>query len=121
MTFRVLWNVKVWLLVVGVSAFATVVTLTYYYLGQQGTEAVLKRFPRIKAEQWERVQGLYERFGSALLFFTFVPVIGLLLETAAGAFGIQRFAYLLWVFLGRMTRNWILALVFGHLLLDWLA
>jgi membrane protein YqaA with SNARE-associated domain len=121
MTFQVLWNVRVWLLVVGVSALATAVTLTYYYLGQQGTEAVLKRFPRLKADQWERVQGLYERYGPALLFFSFIPGIGLLMETAAGAFGIRRIPYLLWVFLGRIARNWILALIFGKLLLEWLA
>ena len=102
-----------WLLVVAASGLGTAVTLAYYKLGSKGTETVLLRFPQIGPERWERIQAHYERRGSALLFFSFIPVLGMMLETAAGAVGIRMLPYVVWVLLGRMTRNWLLVLLVG--------
>ena len=112
-------DLRVWLLVVAASRLGTAVTLTYYMLGSKGTEAVLLRFPQIGPERWERTKALHERHGSALLFFSFIPVLGMLLATAAGAVGIGMLTYVVWVFLGRMTRNWLLVLLGQALCLFW--
>ena len=109
-----LLNIKLWLLVLLVSAVATAATLAYYYVGREGTEAAFSRFPSLKQEQWERVEASYRRHGSGLLFFSFIPVLGMLFETAAGAVGIGLAVYLLWVFLGRLLRNWLLVLLFDQ-------
>lgn len=106
-----LLDLKLWLLVLLVSAVATVTALAYYYLGREGTEAVLSRFPSLEQERWERVQASYKKHGSGFLFFSFIPVLGMLLETAAGAVGLGLSVYVLWVFLGRLLRNWLLVLV----------
>ncbi len=111
-----LLDLRLWLLVVVASAFGTAVTLAYYKVGSKGTEAVLLRFPQIGSERWERTQTLYERHGSALLFVSFVPVVGMVLETAAGAVGVRMLSFIVWVFLGRMTRNWLLVLLVGQAL-----
>lgn len=109
-------EVKVWVLLVGVSVVGTLATLAYYYLGKQGYEAVLERFPQVKREQWDRVHSLYDRHGSVLLFLSSVPVIGILFTTAAGAFGIQILAFVLWVLVGRMTRNVLVVVLFDQAL-----
>jgi membrane protein YqaA with SNARE-associated domain len=106
-----LLDLKLWLLVLLVSAVGTVTALAYYYLGREGTEAVFSHFPSLEQERWERVQARYKKHGSGLLFFSFIPVLGMLLETAAGAVGIGLSVYVSWVLLGRVLRNWLLVLV----------
>jgi len=92
---NLLLDLNIWLLVILANIVGSVLTLTYYYLGQQGIEAVLARFPQIEEERWERVQQSYRQRGVGLLFFSFIPMLGLLLETAAGAAGIGVFPFLI--------------------------
>jgi membrane protein DedA with SNARE-associated domain len=107
----VLFDLRIWLLILLASGLGTVAALTYYYAGLKGTEAVVERFPSVKPERWERVDLLYERHGSGLLFFSFIPLLGILLETGAGVSGIRLPTYVIWVFLGRIVRNILLVLL----------
>jgi len=109
-----LLEAKIWLLVLIVSLLGTVVTLAYYYLGKQGVKAVLERFPQLKEDQWDRVQQLYQEHGSGLLFFSSLPIVGVLFATVAGAVGIGLATYFLWVLLGRVLRNWTILLLFNQ-------
>lgn len=111
-----LLDIKIWLVVLAISALGTAATLTYYYLGKQGVKAVLERIPQITEERWGRAEHLYERHGSKLLFLSTVPVVGALLESAAGALGVGLTVYLVWVLVGRLVRNWILLLLFDQAL-----
>lgn len=104
-------EVKVWVLVVGLSVVGTIATLAYYYLGKEGYEAVLQRFPDIKQQQWERVHFLYDRYGAVLLFLSSIPMVGMLLTTVAGALGIRVVVFLLWVLIGRLARNVVVLLL----------
>ncbi len=111
-----LLNVRIWLLVLVASALGTTATLAYYYLGKRGGEAVLERFPQIGRDRWDRAQELYQDHGSGLLFFSLVPWVGILLTSAAGAFGIALTTYFFWVLLGRLARNWMILLLFDQTL-----
>jgi membrane protein YqaA with SNARE-associated domain len=102
---------SIWLLILIVSALGTCVTLAYYYLGKQGADAFLERFPKLRHEQWDRVQRLYKEHGSALLFLASLPWIGILFAAVAGAVGIRLVTYLVWVLLGRVVRNWIILMI----------
>ena len=113
-TFGLLLDLRMWLLVLLVSGMATAATLSYYYLGKQGSDVVLDHLPRFDRKNLERVDALYGRHGSILLFLSFVPLLGMLLEAAAGTFGIGLPAYILWVFLGRIVRNWSVLLLFDQ-------
>ena len=111
----------VWLAVVGLSTLITAAKLALYYLGREGREVALKRFPRLQDRDWDRVQALYEKHGAGLLFFSFVPIVGLALEVVAGAAGVRLVVFLLWVFLGRLFFYALLMLaaegglqLFGH-------
>jgi membrane protein YqaA with SNARE-associated domain len=100
----------IWLAVVGLSAIITAAKLALYYLGRGGKEVAFKRVPRLQDDHWGRLQALCEKHGAGLLFFSFIPVVGLALEVVAGAVGVRLVVYLLWVFLGRLFFYVLLAL-----------
>jgi membrane protein YqaA with SNARE-associated domain len=104
-------EVKAGILVIGLSVVGTLATLAYYYLGKEGYDAVLKRFPEIGQGQWERVYSLYERHGAILLFLSSIPMVGVLLTTVAGAIGIRVLVFFIWVLMGRLVRNSVLLLL----------
>jgi membrane protein YqaA with SNARE-associated domain len=109
-------DIRVWLAVLAISALGTVTTLAYYYLGKQGAKAVLERVPQITEERWDRAQHLYQEYGTKLLFMSGLPVVGVLLQSAAGALGVGLAAYVVWVLFGRLVRNWVLLLLFDQAL-----
>jgi hypothetical protein len=43
-------------------------------------------------------------------------VVGVLLQSAAGALGVGLAVYLVWVLMGRLVRNWLLFLLFEQAL-----
>jgi membrane protein YqaA with SNARE-associated domain len=107
-----LGNPQLWVLVVAVSALGTLGNLGLYYLGGRGAEAVFARFPYLEGERWERIGGYYRRWGGRILLFSAIPTLGTLLTTAAGAYGVKRRVFLLWVFSSKALRNWLLLLLF---------
>ena len=109
-------DIKLWAVVAAVSALGTVTTLAYYYLGREGARTVQERVPQITQEQWDRAEYLYEEHGSKLLFLSALPVVGVLLQSAAGAVGIGLAVYFVWVLTGRLVRNWVLLLFFNQAL-----
>lgn len=92
---RVILEPWAWLVVVAVSLLGLLGNAGLYQLGKQGLEAVVTRFPRIKPERWNRAGELLRARGAWVLLLTFMPGLGLLLSTAAGAFGIRLVAFLL--------------------------
>lgn len=100
-----------WLIIIALSILGSVGNLALYQVGKQGIDAIRKRFPRIKDEQWLRVEGFYDRLGGWVLLLAGVPVMGSLLTTAAGAFGVPRPAFLVLVTFGKLWRNWLLAII----------
>ena len=111
-----LLDIKIWLVVLAFSVLGTVTTLAYYYLGKRGGKAVQDRVPQITEERWDRAEQLYEEYGSKLLFLSALPVVGVLLQSAAGALGVGLAVYVVWVLIGRLVRNWVLFLVFEQAL-----
>jgi membrane protein YqaA with SNARE-associated domain len=101
-----------WLIVVAFSVLGSIGNLALYQAGKQGVDAIRQRFPRIKDEQWQRVKDLYDNSGGWVLLLSGIPLLGSLLTTAAGAFGVPRPAFLLLVTIGKMLRNWLLAILF---------
>ena len=104
-------DLRVWLLVVVLSAVGSTAALSFYYAGKKGTQAVFSRFPAIKPEMWDRGQALYTQYGSWVLLVSFVPGLGAVLEASAGAFGIGMPEFLIFVMLGRLMRNTAIVLI----------
>jgi membrane protein YqaA with SNARE-associated domain len=107
---RMLLDPDLWLLVAVVSVLGALGNLALYYLGQRGTEAVFERFPGLEGERWERIGAYYQRYGPKLLVLSAVPGLGTVLTTGAGAFDVERYAFLFWVIVGKALRNWLIVL-----------
>lgn len=105
-------NYRIWILVLTVSAVGTAGGLVPYYVGRRGTEAVLKHYPNLKGQRWDRLEAAFGRWGAPTLIVSGIPALGVALLVAAGAMGIKRGAFLFWVFWGKMLRNWVLAFTF---------
>ena len=101
---------RVWGGVLLLSVLDMAAALVLYYAGRRGIEAVLARFPRLRRERLERVQGLYQEHGNALLFLCFLPMLGVWLSAGAGTAGVQVIAFVPWVLAGKMLR-WSVVLV----------
>ncbi len=105
---NLLADLRIWGAVALLSVLGVGTALIPYYAGKRGIEAVLTRFPRLGQERLERVQTLYQEHGSGLLFFSFVPMLGVLLTAGAGVVGVQISNFVVWVLMGRALRNSIL-------------
>lgn len=110
-TTRVIFDLWAWLLVVLLSVLGVVGNLALYKLGKEGQEAVASRFPRIDPARFHRAGELFETRGSWLLLLSWLPGLGLVLSTAAGAFGVKTHEFLLWVMVAKMARNWLLLII----------
>ena len=102
---------KAWLIVLLLSILGVVGNLALYRIGKGGVDAIRERFPQIKPEQWMRVKRLYDEHGSLALLLSGVPVLGSLLTTAAGAFNVRLFSFVLFVFFAKLVRNWLIVVV----------
>ena len=100
-----------WLLVILLSLLGIVGNLTLYKIGKEGQEAVASRFPRIDPARWKRAVELFETRGSWILLLSCLPGLGLLLSTAAGAFGVKLHEFLMWALVAKMARNWLLLII----------
>ena len=114
-TAQVILEPWAWLLVILLSLLGVVGNLTLYKLGKEGKEAVASRFPRIDLARFRRAGELFETRGSWILLLSSVPGLGLLLSTAAGAFGIKTHEFLLWVMVSKIVRNWLLLIIVANL------
>ena len=112
----VFFDIKLWAVILAISALGTITTLAYYFLGKKGARAVQERVPQITDERWDRAEHLYEEHGSKLLFLSALPVAGVVLQSAAGAVGVGLAVYFVWVLTGRLVRNWVLFLLFEQTL-----
>jgi membrane protein YqaA with SNARE-associated domain len=106
-----LFEPLVWLLVVLLSVLGVFGNLALYGVGKRGYDAVRERFPRVKPERWERVAKLFDDHGALALLLSGVPVMGSLLTTAAGAFGVRVPVFVLFVFIAKFVRNWLIVVI----------
>ena len=110
-TAQVIFELWAWLLVILLSALGVVGNLALYKLGKEGQEAVASRFPRIDPARWERAGELFKTRGSWILLSTALPGFGIVLSTAAGAYGVRSHEFVLWVMVAKVARNWLLLII----------
>jgi membrane protein DedA with SNARE-associated domain len=113
---NLLTDLRIWGVVLLISALDTAAAVVPYYAGRRGIEAVLTRFPRLRQERLERIEHLYQDHGSGLLFFCFLPMLGVLLAAGAGIAGIRAGAFVPWVLAGKTVRWSTLLVLFDQTL-----
>lgn len=102
---------RAWLLVIVLTVLTLITSVAKYRLGQSGLESLKERFPQVSDERWERVGNYFQRYGAPVVLFSFIPVLAWIIPPAAGAYGIRFGPFLIWAFLAKMVRYWILLLL----------
>ena len=102
----VLWFVVLLLTVVGV-AFSYL----KYEFGKGGWEAILKKHPHFEQDRIDKVTGMYDAHGSVVLLLSAIPGVDTLVTVAAGAVGVRRVPFVLWVAIAKFARFSLLAII----------
>lgn len=79
-------------------------SLVNYYAGKLGAEFILSRFIKTKTDQKSKAEKAFQKWGSPVLFFAWLPVIGDPLTFVAGILKINIKIFLFWVVSGKCFR-----------------
>ena len=102
---------RAWSLVLFLTILTLITSVAKYRLGQSGLETLKERYPQISDERWQRVNDYFDRWGSTVVLFSFVPILAWVIPPAAGAYGIKFGPFLIFAFLAKMVRYWILLII----------
>lgn len=100
-----------WAVVLTFAIIGTAGSLPTYYLGRQGMPVVREKFPAVPEERWQQAAGWFDRFGAIILLLTAIPGFGTVIPPIAGANGVRPLFFVLMVFLAKLIRFWLLALL----------
>lgn len=91
-------------------------SLTYYYLAISGRKWALNRFIKISPEKLATNQARFERWGSIILLFSWVPIVGEPLIVVSGFMRVRLAIFSFWVILGRIFRFSLLLLITDNII-----
>jgi membrane protein YqaA with SNARE-associated domain len=108
----VITDYRAWTLVIGLSLLTLIIAYGKYQLGKKGIDVLQEKFPEISQDRWDRLGDYFQRWGSAVVFFSFVPGLALIIPPAAGAYGVNTAPFLAWAFIAKLVRYWLLLFLF---------
>ena len=110
-----LTDLRLWFFVIIVSAIGLAEKLAIYRAGQSTAKADLSRLPGITEERQARLETMFSVRGSYILLVASVPGIGAAMAAVAGHIGIATAAFVLWVLISILVRNWLIVILSGQL------
>ena len=108
-----LTDLRLWLIVLAVSAFGVADKLVYYYAGQRGGQDALNKIHGFTPERAQKLHNLYDRWGTLLLLLASVPVIGSAMTVLGGVGGVSRNLFIVLVSISNLVRNWLIVILSG--------
>lgn len=106
-------DLRLWLIVLVVSAFGVADKLVYYYAGKRHGKSALDKIHGYTPERAEKFHQLYDRWGSLLLLLASVPMIGSAMTVLGGVDGIARNTFIVLVSISNLVRNWLIVILAG--------
>ena len=100
-----------WVIVLLLTVSGTAFSFAKYELGKKGMDAILESHPNFGKERLDTVARLFDRHGSVTLLLAGIPGIDTIVTTTAGAVGVAKGKFILWVTLGKLARFWLLAVI----------
>ena len=114
--FDMLGDWRLWLVVIFLTTITLVTSVAKYRLGRNGLDSLKEHYPKVSDERWMTVESYFDRWGALVVLFSFLPLLAWIIPPAAGAYGIRFRSFLVWAFIAKMVRYWILLfIVFGGL------
>lgn len=104
---------RAWLIVLVLSVLTLISAVAKYQIGEKGLPVLEEKFPQVPPERWEKAGAYFERWGAPIVFLSFLPVLGTIVPSAAGAFGISFRPFLVWAFLAKIFRYTLLLMIFS--------
>ena len=106
------------LILAGVDVFACIVIatlgntlggITIFYLGYLGRMDWIEKYGKVKMEKIHAILPRLQKYGPLTALFSFVPVVGDVLVLGLGFFRISPKLTMLYMFIGKTARYWLLA------------
>jgi membrane protein DedA with SNARE-associated domain len=104
-------SASLWALVILVTLIGLIIKLSYYFVGKRGGEGAVLHMSGMTPEQWQDLQDRFRHWGTPLLVLAAIPGVGPAVTVAAGVLNVRLLAFCLWVFLGTLVRNTLIALL----------
>lgn len=112
-----LTDLRLWLLVLLVTAVGLAEKLAIYRAGQGTAEADLSSIPGVNQDRRDKFEEMFRTKGSYILLLASIPGIGAAMAAVAGYVGVTTPTFVLWVTISTLTRNWLLVILSGQLAL----
>jgi len=85
--------------------------VTNYHIGVKGSNTILHKAIKFNDKETEKAEKKFKRYGPAILFFSWLPVIGDPLTFVAGLLKYDFKKFTFYVFLGKITRYAMIVLI----------
>ena len=102
---------RIWAVVIFLSVITLIFSAAKYRLGRDGLDTLKEHYPQVSDERWKRVTDYFDRWGAPFVFFSFIPLLAWIIPPAAGAYGIRFRTFVVWAFLAKMMRYWLLIVI----------
>lgn len=109
-----LTDLRLWLIVILISAVGLAEKLAIYRAGQRTAKADLSGLPGVTQERRARLEQMFETRGSYILLLASIPGIGAAMTAIAGNVGITTAVFVLWVTISILVRNWLIVILSGQ-------
>jgi membrane protein YqaA with SNARE-associated domain len=109
MSVLILAGVNISSAIVVATAGNTLGGITIFYLGYLGKMEWIEKYGKVKMEKIHAINPNLQKYGPLSALLSFVPVIGDLLILGLGFFRISPKLTILFMFVGKLARYWLLA------------
>ncbi|MBI9075022.1 MAG: DedA family protein [Desulfatibacillum sp.] len=82
--------------------------LVNYYAGKWGRKFILKKYVQAETNSLEQAERVFGRWGSPVLFFAWLPIVGDPLTVVAGILRVSLLSFIFWVVLGKGARYFLI-------------
>ena len=97
-----------WLVLLVSTAGGYLWSVTNYYIGKKGGEFLFSKYFKVSHKKIKKAEKLYSKWGSPILFFSWIPFIGDPLTVVAGILKIRFGYFSFWVIFGKAVRFFFL-------------
>jgi membrane protein YqaA with SNARE-associated domain len=109
MSVLVLAGVNITSCIVVATAGNTLGGISIFYLGYLGKIEWIEKYGKVKMEKIHAINPRLQKYGPLSALLSFVPIIGDVLILGLGFFRISPKLTMLYMFIGKLARYWVLA------------
>ncbi len=110
MILEVLINPIAWFIVLLLSGVGVLIHLGQYKIGERGEVAVMDIIGEDSYKKLQRAKELIRRRGAPALLLTAIPGVASVLAFTAGLAKLQIGSFVIFVFIAKLVRNWLILL-----------